>query len=493
MQLSQLLHDIVRFKSEFDRKIQGIKQDSRQLKPGDLFFAYPGNELDGRQFIQQALAAGAVAVLSEPTDNLEPYLLDQAIIIPIKNLPNYLGIIASRFYGNPSKYLNIVGITGTNGKTSCGQLIAQALQLSGRSCGVIGTIGNGLVGHLESGNLTTPDAVELHQKLAEFRQQGATHISMEISSHRLAQGRVNGLLVDIAVFTNLTRDHLDYHGTMESYAAAKRLLFDLPGLRYGVINADDEYGKKWLLQLHPQLPVYAYSLEQPCKELSNIPHCYAGQIHLHERGLTASVYSPWGNGVLHNSSLVGRFNLSNLLAILTSLCLLDLPFEEALSIVANLQGVPGRMESFGENNKPLVIVDYSHTPDSLEQALRTLREHCRQKLWCVFGCGGNRDRGKRPLMGGIAERYADEVVITNDNPRHEDPMLIANDILQGLSLPAKAVVELDRRRAIAHAINCAQPGDVILVAGKGHETYQILGDEKLPFSDRLEVRLLLGE
>lgn len=495
MQLSQLLHDIIFIKPEFDRVIRGITQDSRQLKPGDLFFAYPGNELDGRQFIQQALAAGAGAVLLEPIDkdNLEPYFIEHTIIIPIKNLVNYLGIIASRFYGTPSHDLTVIGITGTNGKTSCSQLIAQALQQAGKICGVMGTIGNGLVGHLESGNLTTPDAVELHRMLAEFRHQGASHVSMEISSHRLAQGRINGLAVDVAVFTNLTRDHLDYHGTMEDYAAAKRLLFDLPGLRYGVINADDNYGKQWLLQLHNKVPVFAYSLEKPSKELSAIPHCYTGQIHLHERGMTASVYSPWGNGVLNNSFLVGRFNLSNLLAILTSLCLLDIDFTTVLNLVANLKGVPGRMESFGGGDKPLVVVDYSHTPHSLEQALRILREHCQGKLWCIFGCGGNRDRGKRPLMGSIAERYADEVIITNDNPRHEDPMFIVSDILQGLNLPAAAVVELDRRRAIEHAITCAQPSDVILVAGKGHESYQIVGDEKLSFSDRVEVRILLNE
>lgn len=492
MQLTELLKDIVLINAELDREVTGLTQDSRQVQAGYLFFAYPGTQLDGRQFVKDAIAAGATAILMED-ENKEVVNVDEIVIIKLPQLTHYLGLIASRFYNIPSQQLTIVGVTGTNGKTSCSQMIAQCLQQAGHKCAVIGTIGNGFIGHLQAGSLTTPDAVELHKLLAEFKQQGASHVSMEISSHRLAQGRISGLDLDIALFTNLTRDHLDYHGDMTHYAAAKRSLFDQPNLHYAVLNADDQYGREWLLQLHHRLPTFAYSLVPPKAELSHIPHCYVHRTHFHQLGMTASVSSPWGDGVLHNPYLVGRFNLSNLLGVLTCLCLLEIPFAEALNFIAQLRGVSGRMETFNEVNKPLVVVDYSHTPDALEQALRALREHCEGKLWCVFGCGGNRDRGKRPLMGAVAERYADELVLTNDNPRHENPQDIVNDIVQGLTNPAKAVIEYDRRRAITHAIRCAQAGDTILIAGKGHEHYQIIGNEKQPFSDSIEVRLLLND
>lgn len=490
MRLTKLLNNIVKVDPKNDCEITGLSQDSRQVKPGDLFFAYPGLKTDGRDFINDAITRGAAAVL------MEAPIQDLKITVPlyaITNLASHIGEIAARFYDYPSRHLEVVGITGTNGKTSCTQLLAHALQLAGKSCGLIGTLGYGLVGRLQTGALTTPDAVELEQLLANFREQDAKYVSMEISSHRLAQGRINGLDLKIAVFTNLTRDHLDYHGDMQSYAFAKRSLFDLPGLGHGVLNADDAYGQTWLQELNGKLPLYAYSLDQPKAELNHIPHIYVLNAHFDAIGFTASVCTPWGDGVLHNPYLIGRFNLGNLLAVLTVLGILGMPLEEALKHITNLRGVPGRMETFGGSGKPVLVVDYSHTPDALEHVLKTLRGDCRGKLWCVFGCGGNRDKGKRPLMAKIAETYADHLVITDDNPRHENPKQIVTEIVQGLESANKAVVEHDRRRAIAHAVSCAQPNDVILIAGKGHETYQIIGDEKFAFSDAVEAQLLLEE
>lgn len=499
MRLSELLNGIVSIKSSLDCDITGLCQHSRQVKPGDLFFAYPGAQVDGRDFIADAIKKGAVAILVEEksvgASGARPNVgaSRAPLQIEIANLASYLGPIASRFYGEPSKHLKVIGVTGTNGKTSCSQFIAACLQTDKHPAGVIGTIGYGLYGHLQQGPLTTPDALDLQKLFAEFHKQDIKHVAMEVSSHRLAQKRLNGTNFDIAVFTNLTRDHLDYHGDMESYAQAKRSLFALPGLKHAVLNADDLYGEKWLQELQGKLPVYAYSLEQPKAHLSQIPHVYVGQTHFDTVGMTASVYTPWGDGVLHNPNLVGPFNLSNLLAVLTVLGITGMSLQQALDHIAQLKGVNGRMETFGGGKKPLVVVDYSHTPDALEQALKALRIHCQGKLWCVFGCGGDRDRGKRPLMGKIATAFADQVIITDDNPRREDPKQIVSDIMQGLLEPVNTVIEHDRRRAIAHAISCAQPGDAVLIAGKGHETYQIIGDEKFPFSDSMEVKLLLAE
>lgn len=497
MYLSELLKDISTIDPKNDREITGLSQDSRQVKRGDLFFAYQGLQTDGRNFIDDAIAKGAVAILMEVGAPLvgaqsKAGTTPATTILSIPNLANHIGEIAARFYHHPSRHMQVVGVTGTSGKTTCTQLLAHALQLAGDSCGVIGTLGYGLVGHLQNGSLTTPDAVELQHLLADLKAQGAKYISMEVSSHRLAQKRISGLDLKVGVFTNLSRDHLDYHGDMENYAAAKRSLFNQPGLQYGVLNADDAYGQKWLQEL-TALPTYAYSLDQPKAELAHIPHIFVRHANFDAIGFTAAISTPWGDGVLHNPYLIGRFNLSNLLAVLTVLGILGFPLEVSLKHIAELRGVPGRMETFGGNGKPLLVVDYAHKPDALEQVLKTLRQECHGKLWCVFGCGGDRDKGKRPLMGKIAERYSDHLVVTDDNPRREDPRQIVTDILQGLENASNAVVEHDRRRAIAHAVSCAQPNDIILIAGKGHETYQIIGEERLAFSDAVEAQLLLGE
>lgn len=498
MQLSDLLPVILGTEPLANERLNpvvtGLTNDSRQVKSGDLFFAYPGQQVDGRDFIGQALQQGASAILAEQQNYILPLFAEYAHvpIIRVANLASQVGTIAAHFHGHPSRQMSVIGITGTNGKTSCSYFIAQALELLGKKCGIIGTLGNGLYGHLHPTNLTTPDAIKVQQHMAEFVQQGAQYTAMEVTSHSLEQGRVTGVEFAAAVFTNLTRDHLDYHSDMAHYAAAKRKLFAHPKLRYAILNADDAYAKQWLTELSGQLAVWAYAL-QPVQEseLKAIPAVYVYHAELNSHGIKATIHTPWGEALLHNPYLLGRFNLSNLLAVLTVLGVLGIPLPTILNLLAQLRGVPGRMQSFGGGQQPLVVVDFAHTPDALEQVLQVLRECTDKKIWCVFGCGGDRDKGKRPLMGKIAERYADYVVITDDNPRQEDPRQIVADIRQGLAHPEQAVIEHDRRRAIRHAVSCAQSGDIVLIAGKGHETYQLSQGQKTPFNDAVEVQLLL--
>jgi len=337
---------------------------------------------------------------------------------------------------------------------------------------------------------TTPDPVTLQRWLFKLKQEGARAVAMEVSSHSLVQQRISGVEFKVAVFTNLTRDHLDYHGTMENYGAAKKMLFMQPGLQYAIINADDEFGQKLIGGLKTSLKVYAYTIKGTL--LEEVPTVAAKDVELDISGITAQVTTPWGEGLL-KSRLLGRFNLSNLIAVLAVLGVMKMNIAAALTSIKKLETVNGRMQTFGGDKKPLIVVDYAHTPDALEQALLALRECCHGAIWCVFGCGGApRDRGKRPMMGQIAERYSDHIIITNDNPRAENPQQIINDILQGLLCPWAAEVEQDRRVAIAHAIDCASANDVILVAGKGHEDYQIIGKEKLPFSDQEVIEKILG-
>ncbi len=488
--LAFLLKDLVAVTAKSDCSISGLALDSRQIKAGDLFFAYPGTKVDGRDFIEAAIAKGASAIVLEGN---VPYQKNKTIpIFAVENLADNIGTIAARFYDHPSRSLHIIGVTGTNGKTSCTHFIGQALKALGQPCGIIGTLGSGLYGHLSNPDLTTPDPITLQKMLAEFRDQGVQFVAMEVSSHSLVQGRVKGVEFEVAIFTNLTRDHLDYHGTMENYAAAKRLLFSQPGLQYAILNMDDEYGQAWLSEIEENLSVYTYSVK-PLQLVAKYPQIHVRHAQFEDIGFTASIQTPWGDGLLHNPHLMGDFNLSNLLAVLTTLSILGVPMQELLAALTQIQGVPGRMEAVTKTkNKPLVVVDYAHTPDALKHVLGVLREHCQGQLWCIFGCGGDRDRGKRPLMGEIVEQLADQIVVTDDNPRTENARQIVADIMAGLQNPAKAVVEHNRRRAIAHAISCAHADDIILIAGKGHEAYQIIGDEKLPFSDVFEAQLVLN-
>lgn len=387
--------------------------------------------------------------------------------------------------------MQIIGVTGTNGKTSCCQFVAQLLDAAQIKCGIIGTTGSGFIGDLTPNLNTTPDPILLQEQLANLHAQGAKAIAIEVSSHALDQFRVAGVDFVAAIFTNLTRDHLDYHGTMESYADAKRKLFCWPNLQYAIINADDKFGCELLQEFPNNVKAYAYSVSAP--EITGnkkIKKIFADKITLDKHGINAHITTPWGEAELQ-SSLFGSFNLSNLLAALTCVCALKVDFTHASANISTLVEPTGRMQTFGGSaNLPLVIVDFAHTPDGLSKALHAIREHFKDEgeIWCVFGCGGGRDHGKRPLMGEIAERESDHIIITNDNPRMEDATQIINDIVAGLLCPWAAEIEQDRATAIAYAINSAQSNDVVIIAGKGHENYQLVGDQKLIFSDIAEVQ-----
>jgi len=486
MLLSNLLKELVEIDSKFDREIVGLTTNSCTVQPGFLFAAYKGINKDARNFIADAITKGATAIVYEAQD-FKGMQSESVPIIAVPKLRDKIGNIAATFYDYPASKMTIIGFTGTNGKTSCSQFLARTLQSNRIKCGVIGTLGSGFPDKLDQSLYTTPDPVSIQQQLFTLQQQGAKVMSMEVSSHGLEQERINGVNFDIAVFTNLTRDHLDYHKDMEHYAAAKRRLFIRPELEYAVINADDNFGYTLLNELSGKLDVVGYSISNV---KTNVPMVTAEDIKLNQEDVTARVITPWGEGVLR-SKLLGRFNISNLLAVLTVLNLMKVPFLNALASLAKLGTIPGRMQAFGGGDKPLVVVDFAHTPDALQQALMALREHCCGALWCVFGCGGDRDRGKRPQMGKVAEQFSDRVIITNDNPRYEDSQQIVSDIVKGLSCPRLVEIEYDRRVAIANVMNNAKIEDVVLIAGKGHEPYQIIGEQKIPYSDIEQVKKLL--
>ncbi len=489
--LKQLLPSVALSQTLAELPVVGLCLDSRLVKPGEIFIAVPGGVQDGRQYIDQALANGAAAVLAE-SEGFEGER--GSSVVAINHLSQTLSALAGRFYDDPSEKLSLTGITGTNGKTTCSQLLAQVFSLVDGPAGVVGTLGYGVVSNgspkMTDTGMTTPDAITTQAVLAGFVDDGVGHVAMEVSSHSLDQFRVAGLSFHTAVFTNLSRDHLDYHGDLVSYAEAKIQLFAMPGLINAVINADDHVGAEIALKLPPSINVCGYSVVNPNASI------YADDILLSASGISAKVTTPWGAGEL-NSLLLGKFNLQNLLAVIGAACLQGVPLNDVLKVVPRLQSVPGRMELVAADAGPQVVVDYAHTPDALEKVLVTLREHCAGQLWCVFGCGGDRDRGKRPQMGRIASRYADRVVITNDNPRNELPERIAADIREGLvedSAEAVAVVTcLDRAEAIRAAVNEAGDDDIVLIAGKGHEGYQLLGAERLPFSDQVQARLALRQ
>lgn len=481
----------------WDCHISGLAFDSRHVKPGDLFLARIGQQVDGRRYIQEALSNGAIAVLQEASKEslaveMMPHHNGHNVpIITIQDLSQKAGFIAHHFFHTPSLNMHMIAVTGTNGKTSICHFIASILQKSGISCGVMGTLGNGFLPTLTSGGLyTTPDCIDLHRELSALQHQGAKAIALEASSHGLVQGRLNGAHIDMGIFTNLTRDHLDYHGSMENYGAAKKQLFDMPGMKYAIINADDAFGRTLLQDLKTKMPVYGYCLNK--ENLSDsIPMTIAESIRATKDGLEALIYSPWGEGKLTTHCL-GRFNVSNFLAVLSSLCLLGLPFEQVLAYISEQKEVRGRMEVFGGGLQPKVIVDFAHTPDALENVLQTVRQQCQGRLICVFGCGGGRDQGKRPEMGKIAEKYSDVIVVTNDNPRDEQPEKIAEAIIAGFE-KAQYDIVLDRKKAIIQAVMLATINDVVVIAGKGHESYQQIGQIRIPFCDQDIVREALNE
>lgn len=460
------------FNQALGKPFTSITADSRKVHAGSLFLAYPGVHSDGRNYIAQAIQAGALAVAWEKKDFAwNPAW--QVSNIGVHNLKSQVGEVAAEYYEYPSHKLNMVGVTGTNGKTSVSQWIAQALTILGRKTAVIGTIGNGFVDAQNVASNTTPDAILLQAMLADYLQHGADAVAMEVSSHGLHQGRVKGVKFDVAVLTNLSRDHLDYHETMEDYEAAKQQLFSWQGLTMAVLNADDAFGQNIASSLNAQSkPLMTYGLVQGDISGSNL--------QLHQHGLTMQVSTPQGEAVI-NAPVLGRFNAYNVLAVLATLLALKINLQDAVSAIAKIRPVPGRMQQFGGADKPLVVVDYAHTPDALEKVLATLREQAAGKLICVFGCGGDRDAGKRPLMGAVAATLADAVIVTSDNPRSEDPGSIIQQVVGGIDKPC--VIEVDRAAAIEKAIQTAHVGDIVLVAGKGHEDYQEIAGVKTPFND----------
>jgi UDP-N-acetylmuramoyl-L-alanyl-D-glutamate--2,6-diaminopimelate ligase len=477
--LSELLPELEGLSA--DLAVTGLVQDSREVQPGNAFVAIAGFGAHGLNFVDAARAAGASAVLFEPPAPAD--LPAPADAIAVTGLRARMGAMADHFHGHPSAEMTTVGVTGTNGKTSTVQLLAQAWTLRGQTVGTLGTLGTGIWPKTVPTGFTTPLVLRLHALLAELRDEGAAAVAMEVSSHALDQGRVDGVHFDVAVFTNLTRDHLDYHGDMASYGAAKRKLFEWPGLRAATVNLDDPFGRELHAAVNGKVRALGFSsrgaagasvrAEDVLLDGSGI------RFMLHAAGQAHPVRSP----------LLGRFNVDNLLGVATTLFALDMAPAVIAETLSQLLPVDGRMNRLGgEGGLPLVVVDYAHTPDALEQALTSLRAHVEGRLTCVFGCGGERDTGKRPQMAAIAERLADVVIVTDDNPRHENGDAIVADIVAGFDNPALVLVQRDRAQAIAQAITQAGAGDVVLIAGKGHEPYQDVGGIKHPFDDAQMAR-----
>jgi UDP-N-acetylmuramoyl-L-alanyl-D-glutamate--2,6-diaminopimelate ligase len=474
--------------------------DSRTVAPGDVFFAYPGDTADGRKYVAQAIERGAAAVLYEGGNfTWEPtwHVAHRAV----DGLKKNAGAIASAFYGRPDARMFAAAVTGTNGKTSCSQWIANALSRLGEPAVAIGTLGIGIYRNgnaenfVETGN-TTPDAVTLQRNLAQVRDAGLTALAIEASSIGLDQGRMLGMHVDAALFTNLTRDHLDYHGDMVAYEAAKTMLFDWPGLKHAVINLDDNMGLRLVAhmrQAHSGAAIVGYTLCGNAAE--GVPVLSATDVRTTHAGTVFNLASPFGSCQVR-TQMVGQFNVSNVLGVLGVLLGKGIDWTDAIDAVESLTPVPGRMQQLGGHDAPLVVIDYAHTPDALDKTLSSLRHVAKERggdLWCVFGCGGDRDPGKRPQMGRIA-MAADHAVITSDNPRSEDPGQIIKQIVSGMESGQAATLQAieDRAAAILWAIKHAQKNDVVLLAGKGHETYQEIHGRKLPFLDADHAALALA-
>ncbi len=459
--------------------------DSRRVKKGDAFLAYPGEKADGRNHIEQAILHGAGLVIYEER-NFSWNQDWQVEHLPVSDLRHKAGYIADAVYGYPSEKLWMAGVTGTNGKTSTCHWIAQAMASLGKKCALIGTLGNGFAGKLEPSVNTTPDVVLLHELLAQYLGLGASAVAMEVSSHALSQGRVNGVRFDVALLTNLSRDHLDYHGDMESYAAAKRKLFEWETLRHAVVNLDDAFGMETAVRLlEKEVEVIGYGLTDEAlrfAERHGMRMVFGKLVKMSTDGLGIEVYSSWGMGELE-SRMLGKFNAANLLGVLGVLLAGDVSLNDALHALRNVEPAAGRMQRIGREGLPAVIVDYAHTPDALEKVLVALREMgVNGKLYCVFGCGGDRDRGKRSMMGRVAEKFSDVCIVTSDNPRSEDPASIIEEIASEMEMGNHEIV-IDRASAIERAILLADTCDTVLIAGKGHEDYQEVRGFRLPFSD----------
>lgn len=499
--LSQLLPGMA-LGNAADIKVKQLCLDTRQLREGDAFIALVGIKVDGRDFIANAIAQGASAILVEADKNWQGVdWLGQVPVIAIEHLPEQVSAIAGRRYGEPSTQVKLIGITGTNGKTTCSLLAAQLLAyLQGKSA-VVGTLGFGVLDRqatapmaqqltsLQSTGLTTPDPVSLQRILADLVNEGANSIAIEVSSHSLQQKRVADVHIHTAIFTNLTQDHLDYHGDLIRYGNAKAQLLMAPGLRTAIINRDDPWAASLQTRAPAQVKVLTYSLSASAPTAD----IYVTDMKLNEMGVAAHLVTPWGEADIQ-SPLWGEFNLSNLLAVIAAVAEQGFPLAAIVAHLEQLLPAPGRMQPIvvdAAAQQVQVIVDYAHTPDALENTLKALRQHTEANIWTLFGCGGDRDKTKRPKMGTIAEQGSDYVIVTNDNPRSEDPSAIAGDILRGMNRPSGCLVIADRAQAIDFVIQQANPTDTVLIAGKGHEESQIFATHSIPFSDAQQARIAL--
>ena len=482
---------------EYGRRIiHGVAIDSRDVQPGGLFMAISGQRSHGMDHLSQALAQGAAAILAEPSPEWGRARIVETggrLDVPlfmVSDLREKAGVLAARFCGQPGQLLRVIGVTGTNGKTSVCHFLGHALAQR-VSSGILGTLGNGIVGDLHPASHTTPDAVAVQAELAQLAGAGVRAVAMEVSSHALDQGRVAGVPFHTAVFTNLSHDHLDYHGSMSAYAETKSRLFRRAGLMNAVINVDDPFGQRLAREVAERVTTVACSTGQ-YGPFTTDRFLHVSEIESAPEGLRLVFDSSWGAGTIH-SRLMGRFNAHNLMLTLAVLLSWDMPMAPALAALESLHAVPGRMNLLGGGTQPRVVVDYAHTPDALAQVLSSLRAHVRGRLVCVFGCGGERDQAKRPRMGELAQRLADQVVVTDDNPRKEDADGIIAQILAGMPNPELVIVERDRARAIAAAIAGVGVEDLVLIAGKGHESCQLVGEMRLPFSDTEQALKALRE
>ncbi len=517
MTLSELLAGLTADGEEHaDIVITDLVLDSRDVTEGSLFIALKGVQKHGLEFAVSAIDKGAAAIVWENDDawGAAEYSVP---VIAVDALREKLGVMANRFFGDPSASVTVVGVTGTDGKSTVSHFVADALNACGNKAAVIGTLGVGIPGELQATGLTTPDVMSVHRLLAQFKQQGIQYAVMEVSSHALDQQRVAGVRFAVALLTNLGRDHLDYHETMEAYAAAKATLFYKEGLQAVVLNQDDGFGKQLIGECakdHSAARLITYSTQNTTQQKKNTAQmtdqnhtaatckpsaeCLLATTPQYlDSGIRTTIrYQKAGAEVVTetvSAPVLGEFNVYNLLAATGCLMGLGLSFKTATEAVQQVKGVPGRMEKVSAADEALVVVDYAHTPGALEAALKAVRHHVRYRVVCVFGCGGDRDKGKRPMMAKVAEQYADMVVLTDDNPRSEMPFQIMHDMIRGLERPEHVAVEHNRAKAIRFAVNAAQPGDAVLIAGKGHETVQIVGSEKYPFDDRLEAMAALRE
>lgn len=464
-----------------DTPICGLALDSRAIEPGDLFLAVHGEAQDGRNFIGQAVAGGAAAILAEAP---VAAFVDE-ISVPLIEIPDLrfeLGAIAARFFRHPSRDLHVLGVTGTNGKTTTTRLFAQLGRSLGRACGVIGTLGATVDERVSESRNTTPDPISLQRQLAAWRAEDISTVAMEVSSHALVQGRVGGVEFDTAIYTNLSHDHLDYHGTMERYLGAKLQLFTTAGLRHALVNADDQYAAAVLAAIPSGINVWTFSAANDAADIR------IELLDIDATGMSGRLLTPWGDGSFC-SSLLGRFNLSNVAAAVAAIVLAGEDISDALAAVSQLRAVPGRMQTIANDAGVQVIIDYAHTPDALEKVLTALQAQITGSLVTVFGCGGDRDRSKRSMMGAIASALSNRVVVTSDNPRNEDPDAIMKDIAEGCTGDYRLIG--DRGEAIATAIEQAEVGDCIVIAGKGHEDYQISGGQRRHFSDQEQATTAL--